>query len=48
MPKVLDHIMQVFKLDKVLDYVEKDNATDIKVKDLEKRIMKLENEKSSD
>lgn len=48
LPKVLDHIMQVFKLDKVLDYVEKDNATDIKVKDLEKRIVKLENEKSSD
>ena len=42
LPKVLDHIMQVFKLDQVLEYVEKDNPTDIKVKELEARIEKLE------
>ena len=42
LPKVLDHIMKVFKLDKVLDYVEQDNDFDHKVKDLEARIKKLE------
>ena len=42
LPKVLDHIMKVFKLDKVLDYVEQDNELDHKVKDLEARIKKLE------
>jgi len=42
LPKVLDHIMKVFKLDVVLDYVEKDNDLDHKVKELEKRLVKLE------
>ena len=42
LPKVLDHLMQVFKLDKVLRYVEQDNELDHKVKDLEARIEKLE------
>ena len=34
--------MQVFKLDKVLRYVEEDNELDKKVKDIEKRLDKLE------
>ena len=42
LPKVLDHLMQVFKLDKVLAYVEEDNALDHKVKDLEDKIIDLE------
>ena len=42
LPKVLDHIMKVFKLDKVLDYVEQPNELDHKVKQLEDRIKKLE------
>lgn len=42
LPKVLDHMMQIFKLDKVLSYVEEDNELDHKVKELEKRIKKLE------
>ena len=42
LPKVLDHLMQVFKLDKVLNYVEQDNELDHKVKDLEARIKRLE------
>ena len=25
LPKVLDHLMQVFKLDQLLDYMEKEN-----------------------
>ena len=42
LPKVLDHIMKAFKLDKVLSYVEEPNELDHKVKDLEARIEKLE------
>ena len=42
LPKVLDHIMKAFKLDKVLSYVEEDNELDYKVKELESRIAKLE------
>ena len=42
LPKVLDHIMKAFKLDKVLSYVEEDNELDHKVKELETRIKKLE------
>lgn len=42
LPKLVDHIMKVFKLDKVLTYVEQDNPTDLKVKELEKRVEKLE------
>ena len=42
LPKILDHLMQVFKLDKVLNYVEQDNELDHKVKELESRIAKLE------
>ena len=42
LPKVLDHLLVVFKLDKVLDYVEKPNELDKKVEDLEDRIIWLE------
>ena len=42
LPKVLDHIMKVFKLDQVLRYVEEDNELDVKVRKLEARIEKLE------
>ncbi len=42
LPKVLDHLMQVFKLDKVLSYVEQPNELDHKVKELEARVEKLE------
>ena len=42
LPKVLDHLIMVFKLDKVLDYVEKPNELDDKVEDLEDRIIWLE------
>lgn len=42
LPKVLDQVMQVFKSDKVLDYVEKENELDHKVKEIEKRLDKLE------
>jgi len=42
LPKVLDHFIKVFKLDKVLSYVEEENELDLKVKELEKRIVELE------
>jgi|TARA_R110000824_G_scaffold378530_1_gene570126 hypothetical protein len=42
LPKLIDQMMKVFKLDKVLSYVEKPNELDHKVKDLETRIKKLE------
>ena len=42
LPKILDHLMMVFKLDKVLDYVEKPNELDGKVERLEDKVMELE------
>ena len=37
LPKVLDHVMKVFKLDKVLRYVEEDNELDVQVRDIEQK-----------
>ena len=37
-------IAKQFKLDKVLDYVEKPNSADKKIKKLEKRVKQLEDE----
>ena len=37
LPKVLDHIMSVFKLDKVLRYVEEENELDVQFRDIEKK-----------
>ena len=34
LPKILDHLMQVFKLDQLLDYMERDNDADRGVKKL--------------
>ena len=34
MPKLMDHFMKVFKLDKVLEYVEKPNELDDQVADM--------------
>ena len=42
LPKILDHLMMVFKLDKVLDYVENPNELDGKVESLEDRVIELE------
>lgn len=42
LPKVLDHLLVVFKLDKVLDYVEKPNELDAKVESLEDKVIELE------
>ena len=40
--KLMDQMLKVFKLYKVLRYVEQDNELDHKVKDLETRIERLE------
>ena len=37
MPKIMDHFMKVFKLDKVLEYVEKPNELDVQMEDVEKK-----------
>ena len=37
LPKVMDHVMKVFKLDKVLRYVEEPNELDVQVQDIEKK-----------
>lgn len=42
LPKILDHLLVVFKLDKVLDYVEKPNNLDVKVEDLEDKVIALQ------
>ena len=37
MPKMMDHVMKVFKLDKVLAYVEKPNEFDVQMENVEKK-----------
>ena len=37
MPKIMDHVMKVFKLDKVLQYVEQPNELDVQMEDVEKK-----------
>tara|TARA_Y100000310_G_C20237277_1_gene602942 strand:+ start:252 stop:530 length:279 start_codon:yes stop_codon:yes gene_type:complete len=37
LPKVADHLMKMFKLDKVLSYVEEDNELDVQVRDIEQK-----------
>jgi|TARA_R110000823_G_scaffold313545_1_gene441338 hypothetical protein len=44
LPKVLDHMIRVFKLDKVLDYVEKENDADRGLKQL-KSLVQAQNDK---
>lgn len=41
----MKQLLKQFKLDKVLEYVEKPNELDLEVKDLKKRVEKLEKEK---
>ena len=37
LPKVVDHIGKLFKLRKVLDYVELDNSLDVQMRDIEQK-----------
>ena len=43
LPKVLDHLMHVFKLDKMLDYMELPNDADRKIVELQDEIARLKN-----
>ena len=43
LPKVLDHLMKVFKLDKMLDYMELPNDADLRIDELEKEVESLKN-----
>ena len=37
LPKVMDQVAKIFKLDKVLRYVEQPNELDVQMKDIEKK-----------
>ena len=37
LPKVVEHIVKLFKLPKILDYVEKDNELDVQMRDVEQK-----------
>ena len=41
MPKIMDHFMEMFKLDKVLQYVEQPNDADIRIDKVETQIKML-------
>ena len=42
MPKLMDHFMKVFKLEKVLEYVEQPNELDVQMKDVEKKCFTID------
>ena len=44
LPRVTDHFMKVFKMDKLLRYMEEENETDLKVKKQEEQIQLLATE----
>ena len=37
LPKVMDHVAKVFKLDKLLRYMEEPNELDVQVRDIEQK-----------
>ena len=37
LPKIVDHVSKIFKLGKVLEYVENDNELDVQMRDIEKK-----------
>ena len=41
MPKIMDHFMEMFKLDKVLQYVEQPNDADVRIDKVESQIKML-------
>ena len=42
MPKILDHFMEVFKLDKVLKYVEQPNELDVQMENVDKKCSEMD------
>ena len=47
MPKIMDHFMKVFKLDKVLEYVEQPNEADLMGKKNQEHIVMIAGEISA-
>ena len=47
MPKIMDHFMKVFKLDKVLEYVEQPNEADLLGKKNQEHIIMVAGEISA-
>ena len=47
MPKIMDHFMKVFKLDKVLEYVEQPNEADLMGKQNQEHIIMVAGEISA-
>ena len=41
LPKIMDHISKVFKLPKVLNYVENDNELDVQMRDVEQKCVDI-------
>ena len=39
---IIEHIAKIFKLSKVLDYVEKDNELDVAMKNVENKCMEID------
>ena len=42
MPKLMDHFMKVFKLDKILQYVEQPNELDVQMTSVDLKIKAIE------
>ena len=43
LPKIIDHLMKIFKLDKMLDYMEQPNDADRRIDNLEVDVFNLKN-----
>ena len=41
-PKIMDHFMKVFKLEKILQYVEQPNELDVQMENVEEKCVKID------
>ena len=42
LPKIMDHFMKVFKLEKILQYVEQPNELDVQMENVEEKCTKID------
>ena len=42
LPKIMDHFMKVFKLEKILQYVEQPNELDVQMENVEEKCVKID------
>ena len=42
MPKIMDHFMKVFKLEKIIRYVEQPNELDVQMENVEEKCVKID------